>query len=223
MRKVKNLGIAVLILVFAVSLQTFSQTKKTTTTKKPAGAEKLHTQTLEALMSGNKSMLIMEKKGGKYSGGERLIGVLVNAPFEKCWEVVTDFEKYKEFVPEMSESVISSRSGNEVIGDFKVEVKFMGIGCTEKYQQKYILKKEEKIIEIADPKTGEVGGSWKFIPTLDGKRTIILYQDRAPFVENMCWTAKMLVKVNPDAELALHSAPPFMYIAAMKERIEGKK
>lgn len=183
--------------------------------------EKLDTKTLKLLMAGTKSMLIMEKKGEKYSGGERYVGVIVNAPFEKCWKVVTDIERYKEFVPMMTESKIVSKTGNEIVGDFVVEVKFLGIGCVEKYQQKYRLRKDLKIIELIDMKKDKVTGGWRFIP-LDTKQTILLYHDKAPIIEEMCWTARMIVKVSPDSELALHSSPPFVFIAAIKDRIEGK-
>ncbi len=216
MRKVKVLVFTVLVFIFAVCTQIFSQTEKSLL------LEKLDIKTLQMLMAGNKNMLVMEKKGAKYSGGERYVGVIVNAPFEKCWNVVADVENYKDFVPMMTESKLTSKKGDELVVDFTVEVKFLGIGCTEKYQQKYKLNKGLKIIELIDMKTNKVGGGWRFIP-IDKDNTIMLYQDRAPIVEEMCWTAKMLVKTSPDSELALHASPPFVYISAMKERMESKK
>lgn len=185
--------------------------------------EKLDARTLELLMSNNRNMVIMQKRGNTYSGGERYVGVIVNAPFEKCWKVVTDFGNFKEFVPMMTESNVVSKKENEVVCDFTVEIKFLGIGCTEKYSQKYILDKANKLVKIADPKTNKVSGGWKFIPILGGKKTILIYQDRAPITEEMCWTARTVVKVSPDSELALHSAPPFVYIDALKKRIEETK
>lgn len=216
MRKVKVLVFAILIFIFAVCTQIFSQTEKSLL------LEKLDIKTLQMLMAGNKNMLVMEKKGTKYSGGERYAGVIVNAPFGKCWDIVTDVENYKDFVPMMTESKLTSKKGNEIVGDFTVEVKFLGIGCTEKYQQKYKLRKDLKVIELIDMKTNKAGGGWRFIP-IDKNNTIMLYQDRAPIIEEMCWTAKTMVKISPDSELALHASPPFVYISAMKERIEGKK
>lgn len=212
--KMKKISL-ILLLLFFVPKVFYSQSLL---------SEKLDVKTLKLLMSNNRNMVIMQKKGDKYSGGERYVGVIVNAPFEKCWKVVTDFENFKEFVPMMTESTISSKKGNEIVGDFLVEVKFLGIGCTEKYSQKYILDKANKIVKIADVKTNKVGGGWKFIPTEGGKKTILIYQDRAPITEEMCWTARSLVKISPDTELALHSSPPFLYIDALKKRIEeGRK
>jgi hypothetical protein len=123
----------------------------------------------------------------------------------------------------MTESNVVSQKGNEVICDFVVEIKFLGIGCTEKYSQKYILDKPNKLVKIADPKTNKVSGGWKFIPIEGGKKTILIYQDRAPITDEMCWTARTVVKLSPDSELALHSAPPFVYIDALKNRIEETK
>lgn len=222
MRKVKVLVFAILIFIFAINAQIFSQAEKSQA-EKSLLLEKLDIKTLQMLMAGNKNMLVMEKKGTKYSGGERYAGVIVNAPFGKCWNVVTDVENYKDFVPMMTESKLTSKKGNEIVGDFTVEVKFLGIGCTEKYQQKYKLNKDLKIIELIDMKTNKVGGGWRFIPIDNNNRTIMLYQDRAPIIEEMCWTAKTMVKISPDSELALHASPPFVYISAMKERMEGKK
>jgi coenzyme Q-binding protein COQ10 len=46
----------------------------------------------------------------------------INAPIEKVFDVIADFEKYPEFLTEVKEAKISKRQGNECDVDYKVEV-----------------------------------------------------------------------------------------------------
>jgi coenzyme Q-binding protein COQ10 len=48
--------------------------------------------------------------------------IVINAPVEKVFDIITQYEKYKEFLPEVKEVRTSSRQGNEVTVHYKVDV-----------------------------------------------------------------------------------------------------
>ncbi len=48
--------------------------------------------------------------------------VVFNAPIEKCFEVISDYERYPEFLPEVRKIRTSNRRGNEVDVQYEAEV-----------------------------------------------------------------------------------------------------
>jgi coenzyme Q-binding protein COQ10 len=48
--------------------------------------------------------------------------IVINAPMEKVFDVITQYEKYAEFLSEVKEVRTSNRQGNEVHVHYKVDV-----------------------------------------------------------------------------------------------------
>ncbi len=48
--------------------------------------------------------------------------VVFNAPLEKCFEVISDYERYPEFLPEVRKIRTSNRKGAEVDVQYEAEV-----------------------------------------------------------------------------------------------------
>lgn len=53
-------------------------------------------------------------------GAQRTI--TINAPVEKCWAVISDYERYPEFLPEVKKIKTANRRGNEVDVLYEAEV-----------------------------------------------------------------------------------------------------
>ncbi len=53
-------------------------------------------------------------------GAQRVI--TINAPVEKCWAVISDYERYPEFLPEVKSIRTLNRRGNEVDVQYQAEV-----------------------------------------------------------------------------------------------------
>lgn len=49
-------------------------------------------------------------------------GIDVDVPIERMFEVVTDYESYPEFLPDVRKAVVASRKGNIVEVTFEIEV-----------------------------------------------------------------------------------------------------
>ncbi len=54
------------------------------------------------------------------AGAQR--NVIFNAPIEKCWAVISDYERYPEFLPEVKKIRTHNRRGNEVDVQYEAEV-----------------------------------------------------------------------------------------------------
>jgi coenzyme Q-binding protein COQ10 len=48
--------------------------------------------------------------------------ILIDAPVEKVFRIVTDYDRYAEFLPEVKRVATSERSGNEVKVHYEVDV-----------------------------------------------------------------------------------------------------
>jgi ribosome-associated toxin RatA of RatAB toxin-antitoxin module len=53
-------------------------------------------------------------------GAQRTI--TINAPVEKCWAVISDYERYPEFLPEVKKIKTQNRRGSEVDVHYEAEV-----------------------------------------------------------------------------------------------------
>lgn len=53
-------------------------------------------------------------------GAQRTI--TINAPVEKCWAVISDYERYPEFLPEVKKIKTNNRRGSEVDVQYEAEV-----------------------------------------------------------------------------------------------------
>lgn len=53
-------------------------------------------------------------------GAQRTI--TINAPVEKCWAVISDYERYPEFLPEVKKIKTVNRRGSEVDVQYEAEV-----------------------------------------------------------------------------------------------------
>lgn len=181
--------------------------------------EPLSAGALKSLVTGERQLLILEpvRKGKiKYN---RYSAIIVRAPLNKVWNVVTDFAHYADFVPEMSDSKIIKKEGNTVVTECTVGFKFAGIGCTSIYQQKHVLKKPK--ISIYDTKTNKLSAYWQLI-SLGGAKTLLVYNDEGIDPREFCALARALLRVKPDLELSLHVCPPIQLLQAMKKRAEGR-
>ena len=54
------------------------------------------------------------------AGAQRTI--IINATVEKCWSVISDYERYPEFLPEVKKIRTLNRRGTEVDVQYEAEV-----------------------------------------------------------------------------------------------------
>jgi coenzyme Q-binding protein COQ10 len=48
--------------------------------------------------------------------------IVINAPVEKCYSIISDYERYPEFLPEVKKIRTANRRGNEVDVHYEAEI-----------------------------------------------------------------------------------------------------
>jgi ribosome-associated toxin RatA of RatAB toxin-antitoxin module len=176
--------------------------------------QELDELTLEKLLKKGELIHIEEKDGKlKYID----YAIIIDAPLDKVWQVITDFENYPDFIPGQKLCKIINKQGNVMIVESAVEFKFMGVGSTVNYTTKYILQKPELI--IFDTKRNKETGRYKFIPIDEGKR-VVLFRTKEVDRDNFTGVVKILINKKPEIEFSLYLSPLRINMKAIKERAE---
>jgi ribosome-associated toxin RatA of RatAB toxin-antitoxin module len=174
----------------------------------------LDESTLKVLLNRGE-LILLEEKNGKLKYID--YAILIDAPLDKVWQVITDFENYPDFIPGQKLCKIINKQGNVMIVESAVEFKFMGVGSTVNYTTKYILQKPELI--IFDTKRNKETGRYKFIPIDEGKR-VVLFRTKEVDRDNFTGVVKILINKKPEIEFSLYLSPLRINMKAIKERAE---
>jgi ribosome-associated toxin RatA of RatAB toxin-antitoxin module len=92
--------------------------------------------------------------------------IVINAPMEKVFDVITQYEKYAEFLSEVKEVRTSGRQGNEVNVHYKVDV-VKTIKYTIRAKEERPTRMSWTFVEGEFMKDNK--GSWVLEPAGDGK------------------------------------------------------
>ena len=176
--------------------------------------QELDESTLKVLLNRGELILLEEEDGKlKYI----TLAIIIDAPLDKVWQVITDFENYPNFIPGHKNCKIIKSNDNEITVESVVEFKFMAIGSTVKYTTKYILKKPELI--IFDTEKNRETGRYKLIPIDEGRRVVLFRTKEAVDVDNFGRVAKFLIIQKPEMEFSMQVSPLRININAIKERV----
>lgn len=92
--------------------------------------------------------------------------ILINAPVEKVFDIIIQYEKYREFLPEVKEVSTSKRQGNEVNVHYKVDV-VKTIKYTIRVKEERPTRMSWSFVEGEFMKDNK--GSWVLEPAGEGK------------------------------------------------------
>jgi len=174
----------------------------------------LDESTLKALLNKGE-LVLLEEEDGRIKHID--YAILINAPLDNVWQVMTDFESYPEFIPGQKVSKIIDRQSNDVMVKSAVEFKFMGVGSTVKYTTKYIINKPELI--TFDTKKNRATGSYKLIP-IDGGKHVVLFRSKDIENDNFTGVVKILIDKKSEMESSLYLSPLRINMKAIKKRAE---
>lgn len=92
--------------------------------------------------------------------------IVINAPMEKVFDIITQYEKYGEFLSEVKEVRTSGRQGNEVNVHYKVDV-VKTIKYTIRAKEERPTRMSWSFVEGEFMKDNK--GHWLLEPASDGK------------------------------------------------------
>lgn len=202
--------VAFALCVFLLSFPGFARSKNVLD-------EKLDMKTLVTLTKHG-LLISLEDVDGKLK--YRMVSALVNAAPDKVWRVLTRFEDYGNFVPEMVQPVIEKRTKTETVVAFTLEIRILGpIKSTQNYKTRYVFKKPRLYMySLDDPRLEP--GYWEVTPVDGGKKTLLFYIDTAPDLMKMGTLVSSVVKAKPELGLAIQVSPITILVQAIKTESE---
>ncbi|MBI2061168.1 MAG: hypothetical protein HYT87_15620 [Nitrospirae bacterium] len=154
--------------------------------------------------------------------------LLIHASFEKVWSVVTDYEKYHEFVPNVIRNTVLQRHPETHTQDTEYKTGFKAgpieLGIVWTLEQH--LEKDEHTIWAGPSKIGEQAFSAVnyreiYFP-VDEHRTIMTYTNYADLA-SFGALAKLVFKTFPELETPTLVSVGTLFPESIKERVEGTR
>ncbi len=175
--------------------------------------------TIERL-TGGAPMVIVEEEP---TGGLKLVtgGVLIDAPPAEVWTVVTDYDKYPEWMPEVTE-VVATDNGD---GTKNVAYELLFELSIIKRKMNYTLQTTETggnhiewtLIEGDFDKS--IGG-WHLTEARGGKATIAWYSTFTN-LKSMGRLVRGLLEEQPALEMAIQVSTAVTVVQKLRERVEA--
>ncbi len=99
---------------------------------------------------------------------------LIKYPIDRLYEVVSDVEKYEEFVPWCIHSKVLSKTDKNMKAELTVGFQLL----TEKYISNVELSKPNSVVAVSSQANlfEYLRTEWKFSPSSDGKSTWVTFQ-----------------------------------------------
>ncbi|MCP4872842.1 MAG: hypothetical protein GY898_29480 [Proteobacteria bacterium] len=175
--------------------------------------------TIESL-TGGAPMVIVEEEP---AGGLKLVtgGVLIAAPPSVVWKVITDYDRYAEWMPEVTE-VKASDNGDgtkNVMYDLLFELSII------RRKMNYTLLTTEtggNHIEwtLVEGDFDKSVGGWHLTPARGGKATIAWYSTFTN-LKSMGRLVKGLLEEQPALEMAIQVSTAVTVVQKLRERVEN--
>lgn len=173
-------------------------------------------------LTGGSPLVVVEEKDDH---SLKLVtgGVLVEAPPEVVWGVITDYAKYPEWMPEVEEMTVLKEEGNvrEVRYDLLFKISIIKRKVT--YTMRMLSKKPERIEwELIDGDFDYSVGGWQLVPAKGGKATMAYYSTYTN-LRSMGALIGGLLKQQPALEMAIQVSTAVTVVQKLRERVEAMK
>lgn len=152
------------------------------------------------------------------------IGMLADAPPEKVWDVITDFEGYTKLLPDQLKTETIEKGPNTEKVRFTVSVLKLGmLDINTKYVLKYKLDKPNKVdIGWVEGDVKNVAGFWELFPVDGGKKTVAIYVISSDLASASPIVGAAL-KEQPATMMAINLSSAIIFTQKLMEKAEGRK
>ncbi len=151
------------------------------------------------------------------------IGILADAPPDKLWQVVTDFNGYSTLMPDTMLTKELKRDGNTVDVRFEISVLKMSlINIKAKYTLHYNLEPPRRAnIHWVEGDVKNVEGYWELYPVADGKKTVAIYAITSDLASVNPIVGGALAR-QPATVMAINLSSAIVFVKAIVEKAQGK-
>ncbi len=168
---------------------------------------------------------------GLYPGKEMAIsGVLIDAPPQKVWNVITDFDNYPKMINQIYKAqVIEKNEKFARVHFYMFLIKLGPVKIQTNYIQKWTFDKPKRITMTSDdPKAPKKKGekevpiTWDLVPTPDGKRTM-LFHTTISDLRDGGMVGTYMVERQPTIQIGFDLANALTQTEAIKKQFEKAK
>ncbi len=170
----------------------------------------------------NRGVVLIHEKSDPDAPQFISCGVIVNASQEVVWGVLTDFERYHEFMPQTEKVRIKSRNKNTLAVEYNLNFKFTVIKLNIHYVLTTVLnppsdiwwsiKKDEK------NDISESTGRWELIP--HGKDKTIVFYTIYTDLKSSGKIMGFFLNQQPHLGLAIQVSTAALVVESVKKRAE---
>lgn len=177
-------------------------------------------ETLGKLMQTGQMLIVEEKPDGTLKSTTG--GIVINAPTDKVYQTLIQFDKYYEFMPSTEDCKVVKDEGNRKDVYFRIKFEFSVLSWEVEYvlHQEFVTNSEMfwTLAQSKDNLITEATGSWKLYP-LPGGKTAAFYSQYSN-LRNISWVVKKVLDADPSMEVAINTSACIMVLKAVKNRLE---
>ncbi|MCK6550002.1 SRPBCC family protein [Myxococcota bacterium] len=141
----------------------------------------------------------------------------IAAPPERVFDVVTDVERYPQFMPSVVKNQIVKRQGDMIAYDWELDVPVFNLKGTRAMRSR-----RPELVEVRGI-GGNFEGSrerWELYPLDGGKRTLAAFY-RSVDVKTAGVMMKTMVSLEPSMEHGVNLAAGFVHVRDVRRHVEG--
>lgn len=186
--------------------------------REPMGVEQIllqDTKTLRLLAERGK-VLVLEPGPTVYVTG----GIIVRAPRERAYQVVTDYTRYPQFLPGYTQVAIVGHGAHGPIIRQDVSMKLWQFNFENHSQIEMNLAPPDRITwKIPRQGGAPATGFWRFVP-LDNNTQTLIFTGNTEDIRSMGFVPSTALRLEPSLEYGLLAAQMVAGLDAFKKRIE---
>ncbi len=173
-------------------------------------------QTLGPLIEKGELSLVESYRSGRLR--QVTVMGLIKASPDEVWKVLTDYNHYTRFLPNLANLEIVRRSGKDAVLAYELEVPGSNIEYTLVHHH---TPRRRIDIRLADDEGDIQTGAWRWelIPSAAGKSTIVVYTLYSD-VRESSWIIRQVLKSSPSLEHGLNVATGLVTVRAIKKQAE---
>ena len=138
----------------------------------------------------------------------------------QVWDVITDYEAYPEWVPEMEETSLVNRRPGRADVSFRLVVSASVVTKSVEYTLR-IMENPMRSTRwfLLEGEFASSRGSWQLIPLDEGTSTLAFYSIYTDLA-SLGWVVETILEARPDVEYAMQTSAAVMMVKALKGRLD---
>ncbi len=173
---------------------------------------------LASLLADGSFVRIEDGRDGRHR--DTTSAALIDAPPEKVRAVVTDFDRYADWVPQVTRSEVIGRRGPSTDVAFTLSFRFSVFSKSLSYSLRYRETDTQVAWDRLSNEFTENRGTIRWIGLDRGKRTAAFYRFYFDLA-GLGPVVKLALKSSPQLEVAISASTAVLMARALKSRVEG--